>query len=154
MDARLDEVLRGRHIGTLATENTDGSIQLTAVWFLYRDGRVWISTDPGTRKARNARARPRAAFLVDTRGGPVLRGAAAEGAVTVVEGAEARAVNEEVWRKYLTPEGLADPRVGGAIAASDVVSIRFDPGRWRTWGTDADFGGAYEEEGLVFPLDV
>jgi PPOX class probable F420-dependent enzyme len=154
MEKRLAELLDGRYIATLATENADGSTQLTAVWFLHLDGYVYVSTDPKTRKARNARARSRAAFLVDTRGGAVLRGAAAEGTATVLEGQEARAINEQIWRKYLTDAGLADPRVGGAIAASDVVSIRFAPGSWRTWGTDEDFGGAFEEEGLVRPLDT
>ena len=31
LDAKLQELLRGRHIATLATENADGSIHLTAV---------------------------------------------------------------------------------------------------------------------------
>ena len=32
--AKLQGLLRGRHIATLATENADGSIHLTAVWYL------------------------------------------------------------------------------------------------------------------------
>jgi hypothetical protein len=34
-DARLYELLEGRFIATLATSNADGSIHLSAVWFLH-----------------------------------------------------------------------------------------------------------------------
>lgn len=35
LDAKVQELLRGRHIATLATENADGSMHLTAVWYLF-----------------------------------------------------------------------------------------------------------------------
>jgi PPOX class probable F420-dependent enzyme len=153
MDARLAQLLAGRHIGTLATRNPDGSMHLAAVWFLHEDGAVYVATSPATRKAKNARRRGDASFLVDARGGAVLRGAAATGRAAVLDGGEALAWNERVWAKYLTPAGLADPRLGGALRENDVVTIRFAPERWRTWGTDEDFAGAFEAPGLVRPLD-
>ena len=112
-----------------------------------------VATGGATRKARNATARPRGALVVDTRGAGALRGAAASGSLEVVRGDAARALNELVWAKYLTPHGLADPRVGGAIRAHDDVTLRLSPGAWRTWGTDVDFGGAFEEPGTAFPLE-
>ncbi len=70
-----------------------------------------------------------------------------------VRGAAALALNERVWRKYLTAAGRSHPDVGGRIAASDDVTLRITPGPWRSWGTDADFSGAYELPGLLQPLD-
>ena len=146
-------VLDGRYVAVLATEDEDGSPYLSAVWFLWDGKHVYIATGGNTRKARNADARRRGAILVDARGPGPLRGAAATGSLEVLRGDEARALNERVWAKYLTPQGLADPRVGGAIREHDDVTIRLEPERWRTWSTAVDFGGAYEEPGQTFPLD-
>jgi hypothetical protein len=149
----LDSLLEGRYIATLATANADGSIHLTAIWFLHRDGAVYVGTFARSRKVRNAEARPRGSIMIDVRG-VTLGGAAATGALTVIRGEEARELNGAIARKYLTDEGLAEPAVGGAIHASDDVTIRLDPDRWRTWSTAEDFGGAYEQPGISLPLDV
>jgi hypothetical protein len=39
------DLLRGRYIAALGTENTDGTIHLTAVWYLFRG---WLSVLGGT----------------------------------------------------------------------------------------------------------
>jgi len=91
--------------------------------------------------------------MIDARGRGALRGAAATGPVTVLTGAEARDLNERVWAKYLTQRGLDDPQVGRAIRAHDDVTLRLVPVRWRTWATDVDFGGAFEQPGVSFPLE-
>jgi hypothetical protein len=90
--------------------------------------------------------------MVDARGRGALHGAAATGLVTVVRGAEARDLNERVWAKYLAARGLDDPRVGGAIRGHDDVTLLLRPDAWRTWGTDVDFGGAFEQAGISLPL--
>jgi hypothetical protein len=91
--------------------------------------------------------------MIDARGTGALRGASATGTIGVVRGEEARALNERVWAKYLTPAGRADPSVGGAIREHDGVTLRFVPGVWRTWSTADDFGGAFERGGIAYPLD-
>jgi PPOX class probable F420-dependent enzyme len=154
VDGRLLSLLDARLIATLATTNDDGSAYLSAVWFLRDREDVLIATGGQTRKAQNAAARPAAALLVDTRGGRALRGAATAGTVVVVRGTHARELNERVWRKYLTPAGLAHPDVGESIREHDDVTLRFTPSRWRTWGTDEDFGGAFELPGIAYPLDT
>jgi general stress protein 26 len=55
-DPLIQDILRRRAIATLATDNDDGSIHLTAVWFFYENGRIYIGTQSQTRKARNLRA--------------------------------------------------------------------------------------------------
>jgi PPOX class probable F420-dependent enzyme len=148
---RVEEFLAGRRIATLATENPDGSAYLTAVWFLFEDGAVYVGTSGTSRKARNAEARPRASIMVDARGAGPQRGVAASGPVTVLRGEEARAVNDRILERYLTSAGIAAPGVGGAIADSDDVTLRLDPGPWRTWSTSEDFEGRLEDPGMTLP---
>ena len=150
---RLEEFLAGRRIACLATENPDGSAYLTAVWFLYEGGSVYIGTSGTSRKARNAAERPRASIMVDSRGPERQRGVSASGAVTVLRGDEARAVNDRILARYLTPAGIAEPGLGGAIAASDDVALRLEPGPWRSWSTAEDFGGLLDAPGLSLPIE-
>jgi PPOX class probable F420-dependent enzyme len=147
------DLLDARVIATLATLDGDCCPYLSAVWFLREGDDVLVATGGRTRKARNAEARPEAAVLIHGRGELPLSGIAATGRIAVIRGDEARACNERVWRKYLTEAGLDHPAVGREIAAHDDVTLRFTPARWRSWGTDADFGGAFELPGLVLPLD-
>lgn len=152
--AILEQLLSGRYLATLATWNPDGSIHLSVVWFLHHEGTVLVATSGTTRKARNAALRPSGSILIDARGPSDLRGAASPGAIEILRGAGASELNERIWEKYLTAEGLDAPDVGGAIRANDDVTIRFTPDRWRTWGTAADFDGAFETAGTSFPLDT
>jgi PPOX class probable F420-dependent enzyme len=149
----VDAFLRGRRIACLATEEEDGSAYLTAVWFLHEDGFVYVGTSGSSRKARNAAARPRAAVMIDSRGPGPQRGVAASGPVTVLGGAEARAVNERILQRYLTQAGVTASDVGQRIAASDDVTIRIEVGRWRTWSTSEDFDGRLEADGMALPLE-
>ena len=150
---RVDDFLQGRRIACLATEEPDGSAYLTAVWFLYEDGVVYVGTSGSSRKARNAAERPRAAVMIDSRGPGPQRGVAASGPVAVLRGAEARAVNDRILGRYLSPAGVAASDVGEKIAASDDVTIRIEVGKWRTWSTSEDFDGRLEAPGLALPLE-
>ena len=38
LDPNFNDLLRGRYVATLGTENADGTIHLTAVWYLFEDG--------------------------------------------------------------------------------------------------------------------
>jgi F420H(2)-dependent biliverdin reductase len=151
---RVEEFLAARRIACLATENPDGSPYLTAVWFLFEGGAVYVGTSGTSRKARNAVARPRASIMIDARGPGPQRGVAASGPITVLRGGEARAVNDRILERYLTPAGIAAPGVGRTIAASDDVTIRIDVGPWRSWSTSEDFEGRLEEPGMTLPLEA
>jgi uncharacterized protein YhbP (UPF0306 family) len=152
-DDRLGQLLAGRYIATLATWDPAGTIYLSAVWYLHRDGAILIGTAGTTRKARNAAQRPNASLMIDTRGKAELRGAAATGTIEILTDAEAREANAQISVKYLTAAGLAHPDVGGRISSNDDVTLRFTPDRWRTWGTEDDFEGSYGETGMSLPLD-
>ena len=73
--------------------------------------------------------------------------------MTLLRGDEARAVNDRILARYLTPAGIAEPGLGGAIAAGDDVTLRLDPGPWRSWSTAEDFGGLLDAPGLSLPIE-
>src|ERR1700690_3677381 len=101
LDAKLQELLRGRHIATLATENADGSIHLTAVWYLFEDGALFVATSTKTRKYRNVARQiaggqvrqARASLMVDLRRPGTEWGVSAAGVAEVITGARSEEIN-------------------------------------------------------------
>ena len=107
-DAKIETLLAGRHIAALATQNADGSIQLTAVWYLYEGGTLYVATSSQLRKARNVAARPQVSLMVDTRHGGADRGVTAIGRAELISGDAARAIALRLHRRYLSEAALVD----------------------------------------------
>lgn len=146
-----DELLAGRRIAVLSTEDPDGLPYLTAIWFAYEDGAFVVPTGATSRKARNARERPRGAILVDARG-PTFRGAAASGRIELVEGDAALAINARIHRRYVTDAGMADPDLGGSLTAGDDLTLRLIPEHWQEWDLEPYFGTKLSDPQLAEPL--
>jgi PPOX class probable F420-dependent enzyme len=130
-DDAVREFLGRRLIATLGTTNDDGSIHLVPIWYLYADGRLYLPTGSGSRKARNVRARPAVTVLVDQRHGDRHRWASADGAATLLGGGDAKSINARVRARYLTDAG--DATYGRLIDDFDDVTIVVTPRRWRSW---------------------
>src|SRR5262249_43338662 len=122
--------LEQRRIATIATIDPDGSPHAVPVWFLFRDGMLYVGTQSASRKAKNAIARPRATLTVDSREPGTERFVSASGPVTILQGDEARAIVAAVHERYLTSDARSDPRVGGALAAADDMVIAIKPAIW------------------------
>ena len=157
LDANLQELLRGRYVAALGTENADGSIHLTAVWYLFEDGALFVATSTKTRKFRNVAARPKASLMVDLRRPGTEWGVSAAGVAEVIGGARSAGINRRVHGRYLSAAALADPAVGGVFAGFDDVTIRIEPGSWFSWdmaSLDAQvFGGKLAgTPGYLLPL--
>jgi PPOX class probable F420-dependent enzyme len=146
-----DELLAGRRIAVLSTEDPDGLPYLTAIWFAYEDGAFVVPTGATSRKARNARERPRGAILVDARG-PAFRGAAASGRIELVEGDAALEINARIHRRYVTDAGMADPDLGGSLTAGDDLTLRLIPEHWQEWDLEPYFGTKLSDPQLAEPL--
>ena len=152
------DLLRGRYIATLGTENTDGTIHLTAVWYLFEDGCLFIATSSKTRKARNVVARPKASLMVDARKPGTERGVTAAGRVELISGGESQEINRRLHSRYLSAAAMSDPQVGPVFASFDDVTIRLTPVSWITWDMavlDAQaLGGRLGgSPGYLLPLD-
>lgn len=127
------DILNGRRIATLATYNRDGDIHLTALWFLFQDGQLYLPTSSKSRKVHNIAARPRAALIVETRRPGFEQGVTARGAATVLRGDEATPFSHQIHERYLTPKALADPRISAFFTSYDDVVIRLTPASWSFW---------------------
>lgn len=158
LDPSLQELLRGRHIATLGTENADGSIHLTAVWYLFESGVLYVATSSKTQKARNVAARPKASLMVDVRKPGAERGVTAAGKVEVISGNQSQEINRRIHSRYLSAAAMSDPHIGPVFASFDDVTIRLTPVSWITWDMavlDAQaFGGLLGgTPGYLLPLD-
>lgn len=133
LDPAFQELLRGRHIAAFGTENADGSIHLTAVWYLFDAGSLYVATSSRTQKARNAAARPKASLMVDGRKPELQRGVTASGKVEVITGKQSQEINRRIQGRYLSAAAIADPQVGPVFAMFDDVTLRLTPVSWITW---------------------
>jgi PPOX class probable F420-dependent enzyme len=139
------KLLEGRHYAILGTQDADGSLHLTPVWYVFRDEKLFVGAPSTTRKARNAVARPTASLVVDVRTPGSECWVSAAGPVTILHGDESRTMNAAIQERYLTPQAMSDSRVGPAFAAVDDVTLCLHPATWRSWtAADIDarfFGG-------------
>lgn len=154
----FQELLRGRYIASLGTENADGTIHLTAVWYLFEGGCLYVATSSRTQKARNVAARPKASLMVDARKPGAERGVTAAGKVELISGHESQEINRRIHSRYLSAAALSDPHVGPVFASFDDVTIRLTPTSWITWDMavlDAQaLGGRLGgTPGYLLPLD-
>jgi hypothetical protein len=158
LDPTLQELLRGRYIATLGTENVDGSIHLTAVWYLFEDSCLFIATSSKSRKARNIAARAKASLMVDVRKPSAERGINGAGIAELISGEQSREINRRIHGRYMSAAAMTDPQIGPVFASFDDVTIRITPGSWTTWAMavlDAQaLGGRLgRTPGYLLPLD-
>ena len=158
LDPTFEELLRGRYIATLGTENEDGTIHLTAVWYVFEDGCLCVATSSRSRKARNVAARPKASLMVDARKPGAERGVTAAGRVELISGDRSQEINRRLHSRYLSAAAMSDPHVGPVFASFDDVTIRLTPVSWIAWDMavlDAQaLGGRLgKTPGYMLPLD-
>ncbi len=158
LDPALRQVLQGRYVATLATENPDGSIHLAAVWYLFEDGCLFVATSSKSRKARNVAARPKASLMVDVRRAGAERGATAAGSAHLISGEPSRALNHRIHARYMSAAAMSDPQIEPVFASFDDVTIRLEPVSWTTWDmatldAQAFAGRLGGTPGYLLPLD-
>ncbi len=158
LDSAFQPFLAGRYIATLGTSNSDGSIHLTAVWYLLESGNLFVATSSRSRKARNISARPQASLMVDIRKPGGERGIAITGKADVISGPQAQVINGRIHSRYMSAAAISDPHVGPVFASFDDVTLRLAPNSWASWNmAELDsqaFGGRLgKTPGYLLPLD-
>ena len=94
MDQHLFEAIVKQPInGVLATNRHDGAPHLSPIWYLYEDGRFYISLGANSVKASNARRDPRVSLCIDE-GHP-------EGRAVTINGSAELIDDESPWRDGL-----------------------------------------------------
>jgi len=145
LDPAFQEFLQGRYIATCGTKNADGTIHLTAVWYLFEHSQFFVATSSKSRKARNAVARGRASLMVDSRKSGIERGVTAACKVEMISGETAAEINLRIYRRYMSLAAISDPQIGPVFASFDDVTLRLTPDSWISWDLGAldkkAFGG-------------
>lgn len=59
-----EEFLAKPNYMVLSTLKKDGNIQMSIVWFEYRDGKFWVSTTKGRAKYFNIKRNPHVTFII------------------------------------------------------------------------------------------
>jgi len=157
-DVLVRQLLDGRHIASLATENPDSSIHMVAVWYWFDGTHVYVATSSRSRKARNLQSKPKVSLMIDARDPAASYGISLAGTAQILTDDVSRKSNGEIHRKYLSEAALADARVGPVFAAWDDVTIQIAPVSVIAWDMrEADrqfFGGVLEKNpAYLLPLE-
>jgi len=138
---RAQAFLEAHHVLTLATAGEEGP-WAAAVFYASRGFTLWFLSAPTTRHARNLAARPRVAATVqeDTADWRAVRGVQLEGAVRLLEGAEAEEARALYGAKFplVASGGGAPPEIAAALAR--VRWYRLAPERLYLIDNAAGFG--------------
>jgi PPOX class probable F420-dependent enzyme len=157
-DVLVRQLLDGRYIASLATQNPDGSIHMVAVWYWFDGVHIYVATSTRTRKARNLQSKPGVSLMIDSRDPAASFGVNVAGTSRFLRGDSSREWNARIHGKYLSTDALTDPKVGPVFAAWDDVTIQITPASVIAWDMrEADrqvFGGAFERNPTyLLPLE-
>jgi PPOX class probable F420-dependent enzyme len=132
LTAELRPFLDQRRCAVLATHDSDGTIHLTPIWFLFEGGCFYFESSSTSRKVRNVEESRSASVVVDARAPGRERWVSASGPIEIVRDAESAAINSRIRRRYLAQPGLDGP-LEAALAAADDVTLRLVPTAWQSW---------------------
>ncbi len=145
-EAELNELLEDERIAVVSSLGPRGWPHSMPMWFVPREGEVWVWTYAKSQKVRNLERDPRATVLVETgHEYGELRGATIEAEAEIHRDPETvLAFAEELALRYA--EGIAavegDARAGLEAQAPKRVAIRFKPFRTASWD-HRKLAGAY-----------
>ena len=105
-DALVRQLLDGRHIASLATENPDGSIHMVAVWYWFDGTDIFVATSSRSRKARNLQSNHKVSLMIDARDPAASCGITIAGTAEILTADLSRKRNAEIHRKYLSEPHL------------------------------------------------
>ncbi len=129
--AYLDE----RHVANLVTLNADGSPHVAPVWYLHREGSLYVSAGASAVKVRNIRRDARVAVSIANTSSPAMY-VLVEGRATITTEAVDDMRVEMYVRYQGRDRGIASARETQEDGPS--VVIRIEPSKVITWISGAD----------------
>jgi PPOX class probable F420-dependent enzyme len=145
-EAELGELLEAERVAIVSSLGPRGWPHSMPLWYVARDGEVWIWTYAKSQKVRNLERDPRATVLIETgHEYSELRGAMIEAEAELHRDFETvLGFAEELTLRYA--EGISsvggDVRAGLEAQAPKRVAIRFKPVRTASWD-HRKLGGIY-----------
>jgi nitroimidazol reductase NimA-like FMN-containing flavoprotein (pyridoxamine 5'-phosphate oxidase superfamily) len=120
-------------LARLATSNRDGSPHVVPVWFIHRNGRVYVPSPARSLKARNVAERPAVSVVIDSYGGVLdAKGILMEGRAELLRGATSARLNLLAHEKY-AGKSRVKRREWKEFMAEDDSTIAITPVKTRTW---------------------
>src|SRR5215475_10519301 len=95
-DVLVQQLLKGRYIATLATQNPDGSIHMVAVWYWFDGAKIFVTTSSRSRKGKNVESNPKVSIMFDSRDPLASFGATIAGTAKILAGQSSQQRAEEV----------------------------------------------------------
>ena len=145
-EAEQEELLESERVVVVSSNGVRGWPHSMPMWFVVRDGEIWVWTYAKSQKVRNLERDPRATLLVETGTEYTeLRGVQIEAEAELVRDPERVAeFGAELTVRYA--EGIESVEGEAAAAlraqAAKRVAIRFEPIRVATWD-HRKLGGTY-----------
>ena len=145
-DAEQRDLLDSERVVTVASFGPRGWPHLMPLWYVVRDGEIWIWTYAKSQKVKNLERDPRATLLVETgHEYTELRGVQIEAEATIIrDPREVLAFAKELTVRY--GDGIESVEGDAAKAleaqAPKRVAIRFAPKRVASWD-HGKLGGTY-----------
>lgn len=133
LKASVRKFLSMERVSRVATTGRDGMPHVVPVCHVLEDGKIYFATDADSKKARNLRANPQAALVVDlySEDWPRLAGAVITGRATLIDrGPRFRKIRSLLYRKY------PQYPVESALEEGEVVMVEITPIRLVSWGLD------------------
>lgn len=129
----IARLLTRERVCRVATAGKDGTPHVVPVCHVLADGRVYFGTGTNSQKARNLKANPHMAVLVDlySEDWTLLKGVMAQGTARLItHGREFRKIRTLLYKKYPQyPDGAA-------LEESDSVIVEMTPVRVSSWEID------------------
>ena len=126
----IDEFLETPLHAVVATNRIDGPPQISPVWYLYEDGRIYIVILVESTKYRNHRRDPRISICIDA-GHPDARAITVYGSIEHVED-DTPSGNDMFWRitrRYVETDEIAHEIIEDAQAGSEKVLAIVTPSK-------------------------
>ncbi len=144
-DEEQRELLEAERIVVVSSLGPRGWPHSMPLWYVLRDGEIWIYTYAKSQKVRNLERDPRATLLVETGHEYFeLRGVEIEGEAEIVRDAEAVfEVAKELTARYSGGAAIDDNAAEALRSqARKRVAVRFAPKRIASWD-HRKLGGTY-----------
>jgi nitroimidazol reductase NimA-like FMN-containing flavoprotein (pyridoxamine 5'-phosphate oxidase superfamily) len=131
-----DEFLGRKLVGRLATNRGDGWWHMTPIWYLWQDGRFYLSLGNSRRHLKNMRQDDHVTLCVDVDPrvddpSQAPRSVVCFGLAELVEeDARVRAITEKLENRYI---GGVPPEFDEALWFEGRTAVAITPVRWLAW---------------------
>ncbi len=137
----LDDFLAKEPIATLCTQNEDGSIHATPLWFKYEGGQISFGTQEDQKKIKNIKSNPNVTVLVDNHDRAPYRGVMIYGRANL-DYDDVIAKRVALFEKYL-PKKNAEGLAQGLAKLRKPIIIRVTPNKIISYDYAKDSTGLF-----------